>query len=262
MRSRKIALVTGASFGIGRDLAEICAREGHDLVLVARTNEKLESLSKELNGRFEVSTRVFAMDLTENDTPQVLCDALAKEGVAVDILINNAGFGSTGPFVEADPPSQLNMIQLNIKALTHLTRLFLPPMVDRGRGWIMNVASVAGFQPGPFMAVYYASKAFVLSFSEALAEEVRDRGVTVTALCPGPTATEFQSRAKMESSHMRRMGMMSSRPVAEQGYRGMMQGKTIVITGLKNKFLIQSLRFSPRFMVRKAAKWLNTLERS
>jgi short-subunit dehydrogenase len=257
MSTRKTALVTGASSGIGRDLTEICAREGHDVVLVARDREKLESLSEQLEGEFDVSTRVYAMDLIENDAPEVLCEALAKDGLDVDIVVNNAGFGMAGSFVENDLKLQLDMIQLNIKALTHLTGLLLPPMVDRGRGWIMNVASVAGFQPGPGMAVYYASKAFVLSFSEALAEEVRGAGVTVTALCPGPTATEFQSRAKMERSRLRWIGMMSSRPVAERGYRGMMEGRTVVVTGLMNKLLVQSLRFSPRIVVRKVAKSLN-----
>jgi short-subunit dehydrogenase len=260
MSSKETAVVTGASFGIGRDLAEICAREGHDLVLVARTQEKLESVREELERRFAVSSRVYAMDLTESAAPNELCAALEKKGIEVELLVNNAGFGSAGPFVEADLQLQLDMIQLNIKALTHLSRLLLPPMVERGRGRILNVASVAGFQPGPFMAVYYASKAFVLSFSEAMAEEVRGKGVTVTALCPGPTATEFQARAKMESSRLRRLGLMSSRAVAEQGYRGMMGGRTVVVAGLMNRLLVQSLRLSPRFVVRKVAKWLNTLE--
>jgi short-subunit dehydrogenase len=153
---------------------------------------------------------------------------------------------------------QVDMIQLNVTALTHLTRLFLPSMLERGRGRILNVASTAAFQPGPFMAVYYATKAFVLSLSEALAEECRGRGVTVTALCPGPTATGFQSRAGTTDSTLRRLGVWDAKTVAEQGYRGMMAGKAIVVNGLLNRVLVQSARFAPRAVVRKVVRLLNT----
>jgi hypothetical protein len=252
------ALVTGASGGIGRELAFLCAQDGHDLVLVARSKDRLAELEEELRGRYTISISVISMDLTEPDAPQRLYDEITQAGIEVDILINNAGFGFAGAFAEAETKMQVDMVQLNVTVLTHLTRLTLPSMLSRRRGRILNVASTASFQPGPFMAVYYATKAFVLSFSEALAEEVGGSGVTVTALCPGATATEFQSRAKTVDSRLRHLGLMDAKTVAEQGYRGMMAGKTIVVTGLLNRFLVQAVRFSPRFMVRKVVRWLNT----
>jgi short-subunit dehydrogenase len=254
---KETALVTGASYGIGRELAILCAREGCDLVLVSRNKDRLDELEEELRGRYTISICVIPMDLTEPDAAQKLYDETTRAGIEVDILINNAGFGYAGDFAEADTRMQVDMIQLNVTALTHLSRLALPSMLSRGRGRIMNVASTASFQPGPFMAVYYATKAFVLSFSEALSEEVRGRGVTVTALCPGPTATEFQSRAQTEGARLRRLGVMDARTVAELGYRGMMAGKTIVVTGLMNRVLVQSVRFTPRIIVRKVTRWLN-----
>lgn len=252
---KETALITGASSGIGRELAIVCARNGMDLVLVARNRARLDELASELGSRYQAATRVVSKDLTVPDAPRALFDELSE--IPVDSLVNNAGFGTRGAFAGADPKSQLDMIQINVVALVHLTRLFLPLMLDRGRGRILNVASTAAFQPGPFMAVYYASKAFVLSFSEALTEEVKGRGVGVTALCPGPTATEFQSRAGSDRARLRRLGMMDARRVAEEGYRGMMRGKAVVITGAQNRLLAQSVRFSPRFVVRKTTRWLN-----
>ncbi len=252
------ALVTGASWGIGRELATLCAESGHDLVLVARSEERLTALAKELSDRHQVSSQVMPMDLADPDAPNKLYDELARSGAEVDVLINNAGFGGIGLFSESDPTRQLEMLQLNIVALTHLTRLFLPGMLSRGRGRIMNVASTAAFQPGPFMAVYYATKAYVLSFSEALYEECAGRGVTVTALCPGPTATEFQSRAGTGDAKLRRLGMMEARVVAEEGYRAMMNGRAIVVNGFQNRLLAHMVRFSPRWVVRKVTKLLNS----
>ncbi len=256
--ARPTALVTGASWGIGWELASLCAADGHDLILVARSAERLTALEKQLSERHGISTRVVPMDLTEPEAPRALYDELAKSDVEVDVLINNAGFGDAGPFSEADTAKQLGMLQLNVVALTHLTRLFLPGMLGRGRGRILNVASTAAFQPGPFMAVYYATKAYVLSFSEALTEECSGTGVTVTTLCPGPTATEFQSRARMGGAKLRRLHMMDARSVAEEGYRAMKNGRAIVVNGLQNRLLAQSVRFSPRWLVRKVTRWLNS----
>jgi short-subunit dehydrogenase len=255
----KTALVTGASYGIGRELARLCARDGCDLVLVARSKDRLAELEEELCAQHSISVTSIPMDLTEPDASQKLFEETTRAGIEVDILINNAGYGFAGPFVEGETKMQVDMVQLNVTALTHLTRLFLPSMLSRSRGRILNLASTASFQPGPFMAVYYATKAFVLSLSEALAEELRGSGVTVTVLCPGPTATEFQARADMEDSRLRHLGLMDAATVAEQGYRGMMAGKVIVVNGLLNRLLVQSVRFSPRFVVRRVTRLLNQL---
>jgi len=171
--------------------------------------------------------------------------------------MNNAGFGSLGRFHETPSDRQLSMLCLNVVTLTHLTHLFLPPMLERHRGRILNVASTAGLQPGPWMAVYYASKAYVLSFTEAIAEELRGTGVTATALLPGPTRTEFQSRADMAGSRLIRMGMADARSVAEAGYRGMEAGRAVVIPGISNKALSLVVRLSPRWTVRRVVSWLN-----
>jgi hypothetical protein len=252
------ALITGASSGIGWELSKLCAEDGMDVVLVARNGERLKELAEELVERCDISAKVIAGDLTEPDVPDVIFEELL--GKPVDVLINNAGYGSQGAFSESDRGWQLNMVRLNVLALTHLTHLFLPEMLRRGTGRILNVASTAAFQPGPLMAVYYASKAYVLSFSEALAEEIRGSGVTVTALCPGPTATEFQARAHMESSRLRRVGMMDASRVAKEGFLGMNKGKAVVVNGWKNWLLTQSIRYSPRFAVRRVVKWLNVVE--
>jgi short-subunit dehydrogenase len=249
---RKTALVTGASSGIGREVAALLAKDGHNLVLVARREDRLRELQEEWSNRYSVTVRVVAMDLTEPTAPQELFDELS--GTAIDILINNAGFGTYGPFAESDTSTQMEMIQLNIATLTHLTRLFLPPMIGRGEGRVMNVASTAAFLPGPLMAVYYATKSYVLSFSEALVEELQGSGVTVTALCPGPVATEFQARANLERSGLLRFALVDARPVAEVGYRAMMAGKAIVVPGVQNKLIAQLAGLAPRSLVRKVVK--------
>jgi hypothetical protein len=256
-RTRETALVTGASYGIGRELALCCARGGFDLLLVARSADKLRSLAEEILGRYPVKARAIPADLSDPRAAEKLKGGLDGEGVAVDALLNNAGFGANGPFVSLDSELQLEMLRVNVLALTQLTRLFLPPMVARGRGRVLNVASTAAFQPGPLMAVYYASKAYVLSFSEALSEELRGTGVTVTALCPGPTVTEFQARAQMEHARLFKRAAMGAVRVAEAGYSGMMAGRTIVIPGLGNRLLAQSVRVGPRFLVRRITGWLN-----
>jgi short-subunit dehydrogenase len=240
------ALITGASSGIGADLARLFARDGYDLVLVARREEKLRELAKELG----VTSTVIAVDLSKADAAQQLANALVEKSINIDVLVNNAGLGLAGPFIANDFAKDLEMIQVNIVALTQLTKLLLPGMVSRRQGRILNLASTASFQPGPLMAVYYATKAYVLSFSEAIADELRDTGVTVTALCPGPTATGFGSVAGMEQTRLfTLMKPMSSADVAKIGYEAMKRGRRVVVTGVMNRLLVQSIRISPRRMV-------------
>lgn len=244
--NRPTALVTGASSGIGLDLARELAKNGHDVVLVARTASRLQGVAAELQ-KSGVTAQVIAADLSRPSEAEEIVSELKRRNLDIEVLVNNAGYGLTGPFAENDLQRELGMIQVNIVALTHLTKLLLRPMVARRRGRILNVASTAAFQPGPLMAVYYATKAYVLSFSEALADELRNSGVTVTTLCPGPTRTGFAEIAKMTESRLfTMMRPMSSEDVARAGYRGMMSGKRLVIPGAKNKLLVQSLRVSPR----------------
>jgi hypothetical protein len=253
-KSLKTALVTGASSGIGRELAKLLAREGHALVLVARRREALEELARELAVKHGVAVRVIAKDLTTPDSTAEIFGELERERLSVDILVNNAGLGLHGRFWETDLDRQLGIIQVNVVALTALTSRFLPGMVARGRGRIVNVASTAAFQPGPYMAVYYATKAYVLSFSEALAQELSDTGVTVTALCPGPTVTEFQAAAGLEDTLLFRGPLvMDAEKVARVGWAGAKRGKRVVIPGLGNKLIRETVRFSPRRIVTAAA---------
>src|SRR3984957_6865795 len=219
------ALITGASGGIGYELAKLLAREHTNLVLIARSGDKLAQVARELHGNFACTVKTIALDLCDSPAPKFLFDQLQREGIAVDILINNAGFGAFGEFAQMPEREILGQVEVNITALTHLTRLFLPQMIARRRGRIMNVASTAAFQPGPLMAVYYATKAYVLSFSEALANELSGSGVTVTCLCPGPTNTDFHKRANATSMNLLKFGSMDARTVAEDGYRALMAGK-------------------------------------
>jgi short-subunit dehydrogenase len=251
------ALITGASSGIGYELAKLFAGDRCNLVLVARNRDRLEQFATELQTQFGISARAVALDLTAASAPQLLFDQLQRDGVLVDILVNNAGYGVLGEFAQMPEQEILGQIQLNITALTLLTKLFLAPMFERGSGKIMNVASTAAFQPGPLMAVYYASKAYVLSFSEALANELRGSGVTITCFCPGPTDTNFQKRAQMENSRLfKRMGAMDARTVARDGHRGLMAGRPVVISGLRNWLVAESVRFAPRRMVTAISRWI------
>lgn len=249
--SGKTALVTGASSGIGYELAKWFARDGHNVVLVARNEAKLAAVADELKGRFGVDAVALPADLARPGTPQEIWQALQARAIAVDFLVNNAGLGLYGPFAQTDRQQELEMLQVNAVALTDLTKLFLPAMIERGAGRILNVASMAAFQPGPLMAVYYATKAYVLSFSEALAAELKGTGVTVTALCPGPVKTNFDRRARLDSSKLfkRRFLMADAPTVAAAGYRGMMAGKSLVIPGWPNKLLVQGQRLAPRTLV-------------
>lgn len=252
---RQTALITGASGGIGLELARLFAAGGYDLVLVARSADKLEELAGELR-KHGGAVRVLAKDLAKPESPEEVFRELEAAGVAVDVLVNNAGFATYGPFVEIDLGRELEELQLNVVTLTHLTKKLLPGMLARRRGGVLNLASTAGFQPGPLMAVYYATKAYVISFSEALAEELSGTGVTVSVLCPGPTATGFQRRAGMEASKLF-SGMLQvadAAAVARAGYEGFRAGKRIVIPGLINKVGVQSIRISPRALAAKMVK--------
>jgi uncharacterized protein len=244
------ALITGASTGIGRELAKLFAKDGYHLVLVARNGSRLSELADELQKSFGITAKTFPLDLTGGEAPQFLSDQLARENITIDVFVNNAGFGKLGAFSEVAYEESAGQIQLNITALTHLTKLFLAPMLERKSGKILNVASTAGFQPGPRMAVYYATKAYVISFSEALANELQGSGVTVTCLCPGVTETEFSTRAGTGNTKLLRYSRaMDAATVARDGYRALMKGKPLVISGFRNRLLMQSLRVSPRRVV-------------
>ena len=246
----KTALVTGASNGIGYELAKVHAEHGDNLVLVARTRSKLDELKDELEKKHGVRVYSISKDLSKPGSAKEVYDEVMKQNIVVDFLINNAGFGDFGLFAESDWSKQEQMINLNVMTLTHLTWLFLPEMIKRKSGSILNVASTASFQPGPTMSVYFASKAFVLSFSEAINNEVRKLGVTVTALCPGATHSGFQAAASMQDSKLfEGNNFPTSREVAEYGYKAMMKGKAVAIHGLKNTILANSVRFAPRSLV-------------
>src|SRR5271155_345077 len=251
---RQTALITGASFGIGSEFARIFAREGYSLVLVARSADKLRQLASELEKSHGTRSLILAVDLTEPGASAYVLDQTTRSDIQIDVLVNNAGFGQYGKFAENDLEECLRQIQLNITTLTHLTRLYLPMMIDRRSGGILNVASTAAFQPGPLMAVYFATKAYVLHLSEGLANELSGTGVTVTCLCPGATATEFHKRAKATGQRLLKMGSMDARTVAEAGYRGLMAGKPVVISGARNWLVAQSVRFSPRRLVTAIAR--------
>ena len=245
---RERALITGASSGIGLDLARLMA-PNFDLIITARNQEELEKLAHELEAQHGNEVHVIPADLARPLAPSELFTEIERRGLVVDVLVNNAGFGGYGDFAQSDLQRDLEMIQVNIASLTSLTKLAVRGMVQRRRGRIMNVASTAGFQPGPLMSVYYATKAYVIMFSEGIANELKGSGVSVTCLCPGPTATQFADRANMEKSRLFKLGAMSSVDVARAGYKGMMAGKTLVIPGMMNKGLAFSVRFSPRKMV-------------
>jgi hypothetical protein len=252
------ALITGASSGIGRELARCFADGGADLVLVARREEALRTVADELESEHGITARVMPSDLAKPDAPQALFDQCAAEGITVDVVVNNAGFGARGPVAELDAQRQVDMVQVNVTALTRLTRLFLPGMLDRGHGGVLNVASTAAFQPGPNMSVYYATKAYVLSFTEGLAEEVRGTGVHVSCLAPGATDTEFVDRADMEDTTLFKLGAMTPDDVARAGYEGFRSNTTLVVPGALNKLTAASVRFIPRTVARRIAQSLQS----
>jgi short-subunit dehydrogenase len=251
-------LVTGASSGIGLELARCFAAEGSRLILVARNTPALENLAGELRRDYKVEAIVLTADLSLPETPGKMFSELKGRGIVVDVLVNNAGFGAHGLFSELPLQRQIELIQVNVTALTELTGLFLPGMVERHRGGVLNVASVAGFVAGPGMAVYFATKAFVLSFSEALAGELAGTGIKVTALCPGPTGTNFGKVANFNNnSRLVRVAKMTAKDVAQQGHRDFRGGRVVAVSGWRNRLLVLLIRFTPRLLVRRITRKFN-----
>jgi len=252
-----IALVTGASSGIGKALARLFAAEGHGVVLVARRLPLLEALASELSARYGQKTWAVACDLSSAAGVGSLLAELEARGLEVDFLVNNAGFGTAGRFADAPLARELEMVELNATAVVHLTRALLPGMLTRRHGRILNIGSWAGFQPGPYMATYYASKAFVNSFSEALFEELRGTGVTVTVSCPGPTRTEFADVSGVAKSNLFRLPVASAESVAGDAYRALFAGRALIVHGFMARLSVALLRFSWRGLVRRLVAFVN-----
>jgi hypothetical protein len=249
--SSATALITGASSGIGYELAKVFAKNKVNVVLVARSEKKLQEIAQELEKTYGVSAKVLAKDVSKLSQVQEIYDWVKEQGIRVEYLVNNAGFGDFGFFTETQWEKELEMINLNMTSLTALTKLFVKDMVSSKSGKVMNVASTASFQPGPLMAVYYATKSYVLSFSEAISNELSGTGVTVTALCPGPTESGFQAAADMKDSKLvKGKKLPTSKDVAEFGYKAMMSGKVVAVHGMMNKIMAQSVRYTPRAVVR------------
>ena len=257
--SRPVALITGASSGIGADLARCAAADGFDLVLTARRIPALKAVAERCEKAHGAKVHIIPADLADPTAARVLCAQLRGLRLDVHTLVNNAGFGATGRFAELTLERQLGIIQVNITALTELTHRLLPAMRERRDGGILNVASTAAFLPGPGMAVYYASKAYVLSFTDALHEELRDSGVRVSALCPGPTATEFGEVSGMSSAKVMKQASLIQRSdvVAQDGWNGLQRGDRVVVPSLRNKLLVQALRVLPRALVARVSAELN-----
>ncbi|MEI8361531.1 MAG: SDR family oxidoreductase [bacterium] len=252
---KNTALITGASNGIGLELARIHASKGCDLVLVARNKAKLDEIKAELEKQFKVSVYIISKDLSATNSAQEVYNETSKQNIQIYYLINNAGFGDFGMFTNTDWDKELRMINLNITTLTLFTKLYLRDMIRQGSGKIMNVASTAAFQPGPTMAVYCATKAYVLSFTEAISNEISNTGVSMTALCPGATETGFQAAGAMEDSELfKNKKLPTAKEVAEYGYNSMMQGKTVAIHGIMNYIMSSSVRFIPRALVLKTSR--------
>jgi uncharacterized protein len=253
---RDTVLITGASSGIGRELARLFAGDGSDLVLVARSEDRLREVAAGLTTEYGIEAQILAADLTQPGSAGEIAETLARLGVQVDVLVNNAGFGGHGLVATIGADRQAGMIGVNVTALTRLTALFLPGMLERRHGAVLNVASTAAFQPGPNQAVYCATKAYVLSFTEALAEEVRGSGVRVSCLAPGATKTEFAEQAGMTGTRAFKLGVMGAGPVARAGHDGLRHGKTLVIPGLRNRAMAFAVRLSPRALVTRIAGYM------
>jgi short-subunit dehydrogenase len=252
------ALITGASSGLGLEFAKLFAAEKHDVVLVARRRERLVELAAELGKTHGIKALPIAADLQDAAAPKAVFDEVTKAGVEVEFLVNNAGFGTTGPFTSLELARELAEVQVNVTSLVALTHLFLGGMVKRGRGRVLNIASTAGFQAGPYMATYYASKAFVVSFTEALSYELKGTGVTATVSCPGATATEFSQVAGNDKTRLFKMQTpMSAAQVAAEGYRAMQAGKVIALHGLMNRLGVWSAKVTPRPLLRSIAAAAN-----
>lgn len=255
--SARVALITGASIGLGEQFAIRFARDGYDLVLVARNEARLEAVAQRLRPQ-KVKVHVMPFDLSLPSSAQALFDAVSAKGLEVDCLVNNAGFGSTGAFLDLPLAQEAEMIDVNCTSVVRLTHLFANPMRARKQGHVLNIASVAGFQPGPYMATYYATKAFVLSFTEALAYELRDSGVSVTCSCPGAIATDFSRRAgNANSSLFKHRSPADAESVVHHAYEAMMRGDVVAVPGFMNWLGAEAVRFGPRAMVRAIAARLN-----
>ena len=240
------ALITGASSGIGYEFALQFARSGYDLVLVGRNRSALGNLACRVQAQFDCCAEVCAKDLSVHTAPDELFSELDRKGIEIDALVNDAGFAMQGSFADNDVATLLDMLQVNIVTLTHLTRLFLPGMMSRGRGKILNMASIGAFMPGPLMAAYFASKAYVLSLSEALSNELQGTGVTVTALCPGPTRSKFALRARLTDTKAFRGTLMNAADVAQEGFEALMKGKSVAIAGFKHRMQLLPTPLVPR----------------
>jgi uncharacterized protein len=253
--SQKTVLITGASSGIGYQLALIFARQNHNLVLIDKNGEKLIEIANVFPQKYGIFVKPIIKDLSLVTSPEEIFLEVQKASISVNVLVNNAGFGTHGLFSETNLSDELQMMQLNMISLTHLTKLFLKDMLKQGEGKVLNVASTAAFQPGPLMAVYFATKAYVLSFSEAIANELDGTGVSVTVLCPGPTESAFHERTGMADSKLvKNQKMMDAETVAQIGYDGLMKTKTVVIPGIKNKILAKIVRLAPRKQVIKIVR--------
>jgi short-subunit dehydrogenase len=250
------ALITGASSGIGYELAKLFAKDKHNIVLIARREERLRRLSRDLENDYKIKTLVIPKDLSQSQSAQEIFDILKQNDITIDYLINNAGFIVYGRFSDTNWSEDHRMIQLHMVTLTHLIKLFLPDMLRRKNGKILNIGSTGSFVPGPFNAVYCATKNYTLSLSEAIAEELNGTGVTVTALCPGGTKTEFAEKANIKNSSIHFFGLMEADKVARIGYKALMKGKRAVIPGMFNKIQILSIRFTPRIVISKLIKFM------
>ena len=261
MKTNKTALITGASTGIGKELAYIHAEKGGDLIIIARSKDKLEKLQSEIESKYSVNVMVIASDLSKPESPKFILDEVKKAGIEIDYLINNAGFGGIGKFHERKWEDDNQMINLNITALTALTRFFLPEFVKRNSGKVLNVSSTASFMPGPLQAVYFATKAYVTFFSNAIAEELHDTNVTVTNLMPGATETEFGRVSGMDKTEMFNK-TAGARSVAEDGYNGMIKGKLDVISGLSfgQKVMMAFIPFTPKKMILKQIRQMQEVK--
>jgi len=252
---RLVALVTGASSGIGREIARLLSARGYDLVVVARRRDRLETLAAELRAKHSVDVHVVPADLARDDGPDHVVGILHDLELDVDFLANSAGLGHFGPYVETDPRQEQEMIHVDVVALSRLTKLLLPGMVERGRGRVLNISSTAAFFPGPLMSAYFACKAYVLSYSAGLAEELRGTGVTVTCLCPGPFLSEFQSVAGTDRSQLQKNSvLLTVERAAETGVRAAFAGKAVHVPGAANKVLTFASRFVPRGIVARVTK--------
>ncbi|AYE34378.1 SDR family NAD(P)-dependent oxidoreductase [Clostridium septicum] len=256
MHAKKYVLITGASLGIGKELCKLYAKDGYNLILVARDIDKLKQLKDELK-KYNICVEILSVDLTGDKSCEQVIDFVNKKSLSVDILINNAGIGSFGYLSEIDVNKELSLIDINIRALTELTKYFLKDMIKNNNGAIMNVASTAAFCAGPKMATYYASKAYVLSFTEALYEEVKDKGIKVSCLCPGAVNTTFQGKAGIKKRNGADKNLMSVNKVAEIGYKNFNKGKLIIIPGFKNKLLVLINKLLPRAISRKVILMMN-----